>query len=156
MGQRACGAFRNGEAIAVSTAGHVCDAVIDDDWRQTLANHTPDHPLTTVAARCARIRPHQGHRFLAVAAGDADVAIGTGGHCWNYAAAKIIVEEAGGRFTDVHGIVRIGAKQAVVANGLVHQEVLTALREDAAGSQGVEGQGGLRLTSRQRSCRFST
>jgi hypothetical protein len=28
-------------------------AVISDDWRQTLAHGSADHPLATIAARCA-------------------------------------------------------------------------------------------------------
>jgi histidinol-phosphatase len=73
------------------------------------------------------VRPDQGHGFLTVAAGLADVALGSGGHAWDYAAAKVIVEEAGGRFTDLRGGERIDARDAIVTNGRLHDEVLAAL-----------------------------
>ena len=81
-------------------------------------------PLSAVAARARGVRPREGHGFLAVAAGDADVALSGGGYAWDYAAPKLIVEEAGGRFSDLAGRSRIDSRNAVVTNGLLHDEVL--------------------------------
>lgn len=124
---RGQGAFHNGRPVAVSSTSRISQAVVNDDWRLTLARGQSGHPLAAVAARCARVRPHRGHSFLAVAAGEADVAIGTGGYAWDYAPMRIIVEEAGGRFSDHAGAARIDSRNAAVTNGRIHQEVLDAL-----------------------------
>ncbi len=118
------GAFRDGEPTAVSRTARVEDAIVNDDW---LGGTAPGAPLTAVAARAAAVRPWQGHGFLSVAAGVADIALGSGGHAWDYAAAKLIVEEAGGRFSDLRGRDRIDSGDAVVTNGLLHRQVLGLL-----------------------------
>ena len=118
------GAFRDGERLAVSTVGRLSDATVNDDWRGTLENSIPGRPLTAVAARARGVRPGDGRGFLAVAAGDADVALSGGGHPWDYAAPKLIVEEAGGRFSDLAGQPGIDSLSAMVTNGLLHDEVL--------------------------------
>jgi histidinol-phosphatase len=40
---------------------------------------------------------------------------------------QVIVEEAGGRFSDRDGVSRIDAGSAVASNGLVHEALLAAL-----------------------------
>jgi histidinol-phosphatase len=126
------GAFANGEPITVSATARLADAVVNDDWRGTLATETPGRPLTAVADRAAAVRPYRGHGFVSVATGLADVALGGGGQTWDYAAAKIIVEEAGGRFTDLKGIDRFDGRSAVVTNGRLHDQVLAVVRANAA------------------------
>lgn len=126
---RGHGAFHDGERIAVSRTARLRDAVVADDWRQTLANGVTDHPLAALAARAGGVLPHEGYNFLSVAAGRADVALGLGAFSWDYAPATVIVQEAGGRFTDFDGGPRFDARRAVVTNGLLHDEVLAALHE---------------------------
>ncbi len=47
---------------------------------------------------------------------------------WDLAPLKILVEEAGGRFTDFEGRSTIYGGSAVVTNGAVHEEILAILR----------------------------
>ena len=108
-------------------------AIVNDDWRQTLAMGVRDHPLARLAAACAHVRPHQGHSHLAIAQGSADVAVGVGGHVWDYAPMKIIVEEAGGRFTDLDGHNAIDSGHALVSNGSVHAQALRVLAQTQQG-----------------------
>jgi histidinol-phosphatase len=121
------GAFRDGDELAVSTTAQLGDAIVNDDWRGTLENGIPGRPLTAVAERARGVRPREGHGFLAVAAGLADVALSGGGYAWDYAAPKLIVEEAGGRFSDLAGRSRIDSRNALVTNGLLHDEVLAVV-----------------------------
>jgi histidinol-phosphatase len=46
---------------------------------------------------------------------------------WDLAAVKLIVEEAGGRFTDLAGAATDAGGNAVSTNGFLHDEVLAAL-----------------------------
>ncbi len=52
---------------------------------------------------------------------------------WDLAPVQVIVEEAGGRFSDFAGEARIDSGTAVTSNGLVHDELLAALRERSDG-----------------------
>ena len=121
------GAFRDGDRLRVSTTPRLADAIVNDDWRGTLEHGSPGRPLTAVAGRARGVRPRDGHGFLAVAAGVADVALSGGGHAWDYAAPKLIVEEAGGRFSDLAGRPRIDSRDAMVTNGRLHDEVLAVV-----------------------------
>jgi histidinol-phosphatase len=124
---RGAGSFCNGQRVAVSQAATLAEAAINDDWRGTLQHGVSDRPLSQIASSCARVRPHTGHSYLAVAQGEGDVAAGVGGGPWDYAAVKLIVEEAGGRFTDLYGNDSFAAGTALVSNGLVHDEALAVL-----------------------------
>jgi histidinol-phosphatase len=46
---------------------------------------------------------------------------------WDLAAVKVIVEEAGGRFTDLSGVARADGGSALSTNGLLHDAALAAL-----------------------------
>jgi histidinol-phosphatase len=46
---------------------------------------------------------------------------------WDLAALQVVVEEAGGRFTDLSGEARPDGGSVVCTNGLLHDEVLAAL-----------------------------
>jgi histidinol-phosphatase len=51
---------------------------------------------------------------------------------WDLAPLKILVEEAGGRFTDFAGVPTIYSGNAVVSNGRVHDAVLALLGAQTA------------------------
>jgi histidinol-phosphatase len=46
---------------------------------------------------------------------------------WDLAAVQVVVEEAGGRFSDVGGEARLDGGTAVTSNGLLHDELLAAV-----------------------------
>lgn len=62
-----------------------------------------------------------------VAEGAVDIAVETDVSLWDLAALQIIVEEAGGAFTDLAGTPRPDGGSAVCTNGLLHSEVLSLL-----------------------------
>ncbi len=66
-----------------------------------------------------------------VAEGAVDISAEIGVSLWDVAALQVIVEEAGGAFTDLSGSPRPDSGSAVCTNGLLHPEVLSLL---AAGS----------------------
>jgi histidinol-phosphatase len=55
------------------------------------------------------------------------VAIDPAVKIWDCAPLKIIVEEAGGKFTDLAGRAVIDGGSGVSTNGLLHAETLTAI-----------------------------
>lgn len=65
---------------------------------------------------------------LLVAEGAVDVSAEPEVSVWDVAAVQVVVEEAGGRFTDLHGHASPDGGSVVCSNGLLHDAVLTALR----------------------------
>jgi len=66
--------------------------------------------------------------YALVAEGAAEVMLETGMHSWDVAAPLVIIEEAGGRVTDVEGARRVDAASFVGSNGHLHDEILDRLR----------------------------
>ena len=66
--------------------------------------------------------------FTLVAEGKADVYIEVDVQPWDLAACKVVIEEAGGRFTDVDGRPSIYAGTALATNGRLHDAALALLR----------------------------
>jgi histidinol-phosphatase len=62
-----------------------------------------------------------------VAEGAVDISCEPEVSLWDLAALQVVVEEAGGRFTDLDGVARPDGGSAVCSNGLLHEEVLAAL-----------------------------
>ncbi len=66
-----------------------------------------------------------GYTLLAEGAAEAMIEVGM--KSWDLAAPLIVIEEAGGRVTDVHGERRIDTPSFVATNGLLHDEILRRL-----------------------------
>ena len=62
-----------------------------------------------------------------VAEGAVDASFEPEVNLWDLAALQVVVEEAGGRFTDLSGAARPDGGSVVCTNGLLHDEVLGAL-----------------------------
>jgi histidinol-phosphatase len=67
-------------------------------------------------------------QHMLVAEGAVDAALEPTVELWDVAALKIIVEEAGGRMTDLGGTVTADGGNAVTSNGLLHDQLLAALQ----------------------------
>jgi histidinol-phosphatase len=79
--------------------------------------------------RCTRSRGFGDFwAHMLVAEGAVEIAIEPSVAIWDMAPVQIIVEEAGGRFTDMAGSARIDGGSAVSTNGLVHDAVLEYFR----------------------------
>jgi histidinol-phosphatase len=68
-----------------------------------------------------------------VAAGACDVAIEAEVNLWDLAAVKVVVEAAGGRFTDLAGNATADGGSAVSTNGRLHDEVLAIVAAHRTG-----------------------
>jgi len=65
--------------------------------------------------------------YALVAEGAAEVMIEVGPNSWDLAAPSIVVEEAGGRMTDIHGVRSVHNGTGLATNGILHDEVARAL-----------------------------
>jgi histidinol-phosphatase len=66
-------------------------------------------------------------QHMLVAEGALEAALDPVDSIWDNAALQVIVEEAGGKFTDFSGVARVDGGSAVSSNGLVHDEVIAVL-----------------------------
>jgi histidinol-phosphatase len=66
--------------------------------------------------------------YALVAEGAAEAMVESAANSWDLAAPMVVVEEAGGRFTDFEGRRTVHGGSVVASNGSLHDEVLRALR----------------------------
>ena len=125
---RGHGAFAGGEPIRVSAIAAVGDAQMSYDSVPGFAPHGLEKRFLDLARRCWRTRGLGDFwSHVLVAEGAVDIAVEPEVSIWDVAAIQVIVEEAGGRFTDLGGAARPDGGSAVSTNGLLHDEVLAAL-----------------------------
>jgi histidinol-phosphatase len=120
--ERGQGAFGAGGRLHVSSVGRIEDAVL---------SFALDRQLPEIAARAAHVRGFGDFwAHMLVAEGGVDAAVDAVGVAeWDLAAVQVIVEEAGGRFSDWSGTAGLGSGTALSSNGLLHEELLRALGE---------------------------
>jgi histidinol-phosphatase len=122
------GAFADGQPIRVSAVADLADAQLSYDSVVGWEPHGLGERFLGLARRCWRTRGLGDFwSHVLVAEGAVDVAAEPEVSVWDVAAIQVIVEEAGGRFTDLGGAARPDRGSAVSTNGLLHDEVLAAL-----------------------------
>ena len=121
---RGQGAYRGGARIRVSDTATVADAFVAH------ANLYLGFPIDAHAL-LAEARLSGGFEsFLApmlCAEGAADAAIAPRGFLWDLLPPRLIVEEAGGRFTDFDGRPTAAGRGLIAANPVLHAQVLQRL-----------------------------
>jgi histidinol-phosphatase len=118
--ERGEGAFANGDRIGVSSVSRIEDAVLSFALEQAVPK------LARRAWHVRGLGDFWPHMLVAEGAVDGSVdAVGV--KEWDLAAVQVIVEEAGGRFTDFAGAVRFDGRSAVASNGLLHDDLLIAV-----------------------------
>jgi len=126
---RGHGAFADGQRMRVSRVGELGDAQLChstfDEWEAAgLGGRFLD-----LLRSCWRERGFGDFWIhMLVAEGAAEIAAEPSVAHWDVAPIQVIVEEAGGRFTDLGGNPRADGGSAVSTNGLLHDQVLAALR----------------------------
>ena len=126
---RGGGAFANGAAIHVSGIAKLSEAFLSYSEGPWVAKGWR-HAIDELRHRCGRERAFGDFwQHMLVAEGAIDVAAEAIVNLWDLAALQIIVEEAGGVFTDLDGIAHPGGGSALATNGLLHHEVLALFTE---------------------------
>ena len=126
---RGDGAFVNGRRIRVSKIADLPDAVLSYASLTSWEQHGLGEQFLTLARSCWRTRGFGDFwSHMLVAEGAADLAVEPEVELWDLAAPQVIVEEAGGRFTDLGGTPTPAGGSVVSTNGLLHDRVLTTLR----------------------------
>jgi histidinol-phosphatase len=114
--------------IRVSSVGELADAQLSygdlEDWAAIGRRDA----LLDLADRCWRARGLGDFwSYMLVAEGVVEIAADPLVAVWDLAASQVIVEEAGGRQTDLEGVSRPDGGSGVATNGVLHQAALDIL-----------------------------
>ena len=123
------GAFRDGASVRVSKVSRIEDAHLAYDAPRYFEAVGRSDAFLDLARRCWRTRGFGDFwPYVMVADGSIDIAVEPDGlSLWDLAAPMVIVQAAGGRFTDFEGVARADGGNAIATNGVLHDDVLAAL-----------------------------
>jgi len=126
--RRGGGAYLNGEPLRVSSVDALGDAtLLHAGLRLVRAAGRWDGFVRLVDATARQRGPGDYLGYQWVAEGKAEIYVEVDLKPWDLAPCKIVIEEAGGRFTDLAGRPTIYSGAALATNGRVHDAVLALL-----------------------------
>lgn len=135
LGAHAGASAATGSPIQVSAVPQLSDASLSYSGLTGWAEAGREEGLLGLARQVWRSRAFGDFwSHMLVAEGAVDVSAEPEVSVWDLAALQVVVEEAGGRFTDLSGVARPDGGSVVCSNGILHEAVLAAL---AASSRGV-------------------
>ena len=127
--ERGCGAYLNGRRVAVSEVATLESAALSSGNMKTLASGSRWGRYGALVAQVSRIRGYGDFlHYHLLASGKIDAVIETDINILDIAACVAIVNEAGGRFTDLDGApITLRSTSVLATNGLMHAPILAAL-----------------------------
>lgn len=126
---RGSGAFCNGTALRVSKIEKLEEAHIAYDSVTDFDPFGTSDKFLALVRKCGRARGFGDFWIhMLVAEGAIEIAVEPQVAPWDMAAVQVIVEEAGGRFSDLRGNARHDGGSAVSTNGPLHETVLESMR----------------------------
>ncbi len=120
----------NGEPCHVSDTADLGEAWIQTTDYAELTRRRPKLAAGLLGAGKWARTWADGYGYLLLATGRADVALDPIVNLWDVAPVKPIIEEAGGRFSDLDGHASIHNETALATNGKLHDQVLELARLD--------------------------
>lgn len=123
------GAFRNGEKIRVSQTPRLADAMVFTTGTGPSKNAEDRARIRRLLDASRNSRSIGGFwQHMLVAEGAIDAALDWTSKPWDLAPLGIIVEEAGGRSTNIQGERTIYSGDYLSTNGVIHDEAMKLLR----------------------------
>ncbi|HEX6391967.1 MAG TPA: inositol monophosphatase family protein [Acidimicrobiales bacterium] len=117
-----------GTPIRVSAVANLGDAQLSNGSLSGWEEHGGPARVVELALRCWRDRAFGDFwSHMLVAEGACEIALDPIVSLWDLAAIQVIVEEAGGTFTDLSGVARSDGGSAISSNGLLHDAALAIL-----------------------------
>lgn len=133
--ERGSGAYKNGSRLQVSDKTQLSDALFNFGGPNRILAEGYWEGLTKLVAGTSRQRGFGDYLgFALVFEGKAEAMLEVGVQPWDLAPMKVIVEEAGGRFSDLNGGRSIYEGSCLVSNGFLHEPILRVLFENRAAS----------------------
>jgi histidinol-phosphatase len=125
---RGGGAFADGERIRVSGVDRLERSLVTYSSVRAFESHGLGDGVRELIRRCWRSRGFGDFwMHVLVAEGAVEIAAEPEVALWDLAAPMLIVQEAGGRFTDLSGRATPDGGSALSTNGLLHDQALSLL-----------------------------
>lgn len=125
------GAFANGHRIHVSAVSSLAEAHLSHAGVALFEKFGSPERCEALVQLTKEVWRERGlgdfWMHVLVAEGAFDIAVESIVSTWDLAALQVIVQEAGGRFTDLHGRARPDGGSALSTNGHLHDAVLARL-----------------------------
>jgi fructose-1,6-bisphosphatase/inositol monophosphatase family enzyme len=122
--QKGQGAFDDAGPIRVSAVGSLSEAMVVHGGANVLRETGYWEAFGNLVRESGRQRGYGDYfGYTFIARGQAEAMVDVDLKPWDLAALKIIIEEAGGRFSDFSGRATIYGGTAIASNGLVHERV---------------------------------
>ena len=127
--ERGAGAFLDGARLAVSRIGRIEEATLSTGNLRSLANSARWTAFGRLVARLDRIRGFGDFlHYHLLAAGKIDAVLESDINILDIAALTVIVEESGGRVTDLDGrAIGLETRSILATNGRLHEAIIEAL-----------------------------
>jgi histidinol phosphatase-like enzyme (inositol monophosphatase family) len=127
---RGMGCFHNGRRAHVSAVSDLGEAVLLASEIGGYAKHGKADAWEQLVAR-TRIQRTWGdaYGYLLVATGRAEIMLDAVMNIWDCAPLGVILEEAGGTFTDWQGRPTIDAGESIATNGALFEQVMALTRQ---------------------------
>jgi len=123
------GTFLNGKRTKVSKTKDLEKAYVSVGGLKKFSQMDNSKTLTKIFQSVSATRSYADLGLIYLLEGKIDVAIEPYGFIHDYAPEALLVEEAGGKFTDFKGNFSLTSLTAVKSNGLLHSQVLKLLNE---------------------------
>lgn len=127
--EEGAGAYLNERPIRVSTVADLAGSIVSSGNLKSLARSSGWARFGELIGRVSRIRGYGDFvHYHLLARGSLDIVLESDVNILDIAALTVIVHEAGGQFTDLHGgPVGLDTTTALATNGALHSAVLEAL-----------------------------
>lgn len=122
---RGLGCFDNGVPCHVNDRAGIDDAYLTSSG---LSPWDDDCLLRAKAAKCNLRTWGDGYGYVLVATGRVEAMFDPKAELYDLAPMPVIIEEAGGRFSDLAGNVTPDGGSGLATNGVIHDELLAVLR----------------------------
>ena len=129
-GEIGVGAWLNDVPIRVSEVGTIEDAALSTGNLKTLATGPRWPAFGRLIGRLGRIRGYGDFlHYHLLASGKIDAVVESDVNILDVGACAVVVEAAGGRFTDIDGRpLGLGSTSVLATNGRLHEAILPAIR----------------------------
>jgi histidinol-phosphatase len=126
---RGDGAYKDERRIRVSDVPNLSEAILFYSSLSWFVRAGKEKVFLSLASQTQRQRGFGDfYGFVLVAQGSGEVMAEHGVHSWDVAGLKVLVEEAGGTFTNWDGVPTIHSPDVVASNGKTHAAALAILQ----------------------------
>lgn len=126
-GEKGKGTYLNGEKMKVSSVKKLSQAYISFGSLKRFKQNNQIEVLSKFTGLCASPRSYGNLGLIYLLQGKVDILLDAHGGAHDFAPTAIIVEEAGGKFSNWEGKFKLDTKTGLFTNGQLHSQVLKIL-----------------------------